>query len=338
MLLAPCSSPLISVIVISFNTVDLTRQCLKAVESALKDVSAEIMVVDNASTDGSVEMVRLEFPQTKLLVNTGNVGFGAANNQAMKQACGEYFLLLNSDALLHSGALEAMLQAVSRHQQAAVVAPQLLNRDGSLQRSCWRFPSPWRTWAEALWISGLFANHPFLGDFRAWKHDAERKVEWAIGACLLVRRRAYEQIGGFDESFFMYAEETDWQQRMTNAGWEIWFTPEAQVVHLGGASGLGIKRAIAGHFYKSNDLYLLRHHGALGLLSARIATAFGSAARALVLLLMEFFTPKNRAEIRSKRRLRCWLARRAVFSWDILLERRSSTLASTSAARPRITT
>lgn len=331
----PCSLPFVSVIIVSYNTVDLTRQCLKAAESALKDVSAEIMVVDNASVDGSVEMVRSEFPQTKLIVNTGNVGFGAANNQAMRQARGEYFLLLNSDAILYTGAVKAMLQTMSQHQQAAVVAPRLLNRDGSLQRSCWRFPSPWRTWAEALWVSGLFANHPFLGDFRGWKHDLERKVEWAIGACLLVRRGVYGQIGGFDERFFMYAEETDWQRQMTDAGWEIWLTPDAHVVHLGGASGLGIERAITEQFYKSQDLYLLKRHGVLGLLSARVATAFGSSIRTLILFLMEPFAHKGKVEVRTKRHLRGWLAKRAIFSWDVLARKQSPATVSTNTVKPR---
>ena len=106
-----------------------------------------------------------------------------------------------------------------------------------MQLSCFRFPTPRQAWVENLWVSALFPEHPVLGDYRRWAHDSERQVDWIVGACMLVRREVVEQVGGFDEAFFLYAEETDWQRRMRDGGWEIAFTPAAEVTHLGGASG-----------------------------------------------------------------------------------------------------
>jgi N-acetylglucosaminyl-diphospho-decaprenol L-rhamnosyltransferase len=308
----------VSVIIVSFNTRELTRGCLKAVFSGIGSLVVEVLVVDNASTDGSIEMIRLEFPLVHIIENGRNLGFGVANNQAMKIARGKFLLLLNSDALLGAGALNSMVSAMNAHPGAAVMAPQLANGDGSLQRSCWRFPSPWRVFAEALWISNLFPDHSLLGDFRNWKHDVEQKVEWAIGACLMVRYEVYKLIGGFDERFFMYAEETDWERRMVRAGWEIWLTPEAHVIHLGGASGNNASGVISEHFFHSHDLYWLKHHGRAGLIFARIATVIGCSIRALIWFLAEPVARSNRETIRAKRLLRSALARRAAFSWKIL--------------------
>jgi GT2 family glycosyltransferase len=313
----------VSVVVVSFNTLELTRECLMKVASA-GGAGIELIVVDNASNDGSVEMIRSGFPEAHLIINDRNAGFGAANNQAMRIARGRFLLLLNSDALIERAALLALIDVMKVRPMAAIVAPRLLNADGSLQRSCWRFPSPWRIWAEAFGIANLLARHPVLGDFRAWNHDEERQIEWTIGACLLVRREAYEQNGGFDERFFMYAEETDWQRRITESGWEIWLTPTAEVMHLGGASGKGIERAITERFFHSQDLYLAKHHGRRGLISARMAIAIGSCLRSCVWLLLGALFAKRRVEFRVRRRFRWALARRAAFSWGVLRESKNS--------------
>lgn len=308
-------SILLSVIVISYNTRQMTLDCLRALYADLGQVSAEVWVVDNASQDGSAEAIRNEFPLVRLIENPRNAGFGAANNLAIAQATGEYLLLLNSDAFLHPGACGAMINYLTTHPRVGAVGPRLLNADGSLQPSCYRYPSPGRAWLENLWVSSLLPSHPELGDYRKWAHDSDRSVEWVIGACIMVRSEAVRQAGGFDELFFMYQEETDWQRRIHDAGWEIIFTPDAVVTHLGGASGASEQAKINAYFFDSLDYYTRKHHGLLGLISLRLAMIVGSALRTFLWALVAATRPRQRVAARAKTRLQAWLFLRQATSW-----------------------
>jgi len=307
----------ISAILVSYNTRQMTLDSLQALAGELAGISAEIIVVDNASSDGSADAIRAAFPQIKVMQCGWNAGFGVANNLAMKEAKGRYLLLINTDAFVRPGAVRELTGYLDRHPKAALVGPRLLNADGSLQPSCYRFPSPWRAWAENLYISAMFGNDSSLGDYRHWAHDRERIVDWVVGACCLVRREVYEQVGGFDERFFMYAEETDWQRRMRVAGWEIGFTPAAQVMHLGGASGAGEKPKINRHFFGSLDLYELKHHGFLGLLSVRVAMIVGCALRLALWSAVLLLSPARRAVAKGKIRLMGWLLWRQTTYWRL---------------------
>jgi GT2 family glycosyltransferase len=307
----------ISAVVVSYNTRQMTLDCLTSLYADLGTLPAEVFVVDNASTDGSVDAIRAHFPYVHIIANAKNVGFGAANNQAMKLARGEFILLLNSDAFPKPGAIPTLVETLRMRPDVGVVGPRLLNRDGSLQVSCFKFPSPGRAWLENLWLSTLFSRHPVIGDYRRWPHDTLKEVEWAIGACLLVRRTLVEQIGGFDEIFFMYAEESDWQLRMSRAGWRILFTPAAQVTHLGGASGQAEKAKISEQFFRSLDFYERKHHGFLGLLALRVAMIFGCSARFLLWCLLFCLKPGKRALATSKIRMHAWLAWRQLTRWTI---------------------
>ena len=272
-------TPDLSVIIVSYNTRGMTLDCLRALHADLGGLTAEVLVVDNASRDGSAGAVASEFPDARVIANPHNAGFGAANNLAMRRAAGRYFLLLNSDAFPHAGCLPALVRFLDEHPQAAVAGPRLVNADGTLQRSCWRFPTPLRSWLDSFWITGLLGRHPALDDYRRWPHDTERAVDFIIGACLLVRREAYEQVGGFDERFFMYQEETDWQLRLQRAGWKVVFTPAGTVTHLGGASGKDEAVKINRVFFESLDRYTLKHHGGLGFVANRAAQVVGAALR-----------------------------------------------------------
>jgi GT2 family glycosyltransferase len=205
-----------------------------------------------------------------------------------------------------------------KHPLVAVVGPRLLNADGSLQRSCFRFPSPARAWAENLWVSAAFSSESRLGDYRQWSHDRERSVDWVTGACCLVRREAYEQVGGFDERFFMYAEETDWQKRMREQGWQIAFTPATQVMHRGGASGASEKSKIDRHFFGSLDRYELKHHGLGGLISLRAAMLVGGSIRAILWLGVLLLAPAKRTTAKQKLRLLSWLLYRQYTCWQVV--------------------
>jgi hypothetical protein len=307
----------ISAIVVSYNTRSMTLDCLRCLSDQLREIPSEILVVDNASSDGSAAAIRQSFPGVKIIENSENRGFGAANNQGMRAAGGEFFLLLNSDAFPEPGAVAALLTCMNQYPDAGVVGPRLLNADRSTQRSCFRFPSPLRAWLENLWISRLVPSTWAWGDWRRWPHDQERQVDFVIGACMLVRRRVFEETGGFDESFFMYAEEADWQKRIQQAGWRIRFTPAAQVVHVGGASGAAEPARINRHFFDSLDQYELKHHGLVGLALLRLAMIIGCALRApgwAILCLI----PRARPQARTKLKMRLWLIGRQATDWSVL--------------------
>lgn len=305
----------LSIIIVSYNTRELTLRCLRALYGSMPDRDAEVWVVDNASSDQTVEAIRASFPQVHLLVNARNVGFGAANNQAMAQAHGEFFLLLNSDAFVEAHTITLLAEHLCLNPRVAVAGPRLYNDDGSLQVSCFRFPSPARAWLENLWISTALAHHPVLGDYRRWLHDTVRKVDFVIGACMLVRRSAYEEVGGFDEAFFMYGEETDWQRRMHNAGWEIVFVPQARALHLGGASGASQQPFIEKQFFDSLDYYERKHHGLLGLISLRCAMAVGCFCRFLLWSAVSVI-PAKRPHALARARRHSRLLLRQTLHWN----------------------
>ena len=220
----------LSVIIVNWNTKDLLAQCLQSVyETAAShsdcNLSFETVVVDNASTDGSPEMVRAHFPQVRLIENQQNEGFARANNRAIRATHGRYFLLLNSDTVVLPGSLGAMVHFADQHPEAGIVGCKLLNADGSLQPSWAQFPT---FWSELMGRN--FRRRRPLVDGRGYE------VDWVGGACLLVRQKAVQTVGLLDEDYFMYSEETDWCYRFSRAGWAVLFNPTAQIVHLGGAS------------------------------------------------------------------------------------------------------
>lgn len=305
---------LISAIVVSYNTREMTLRCLEALLADLEGLDHEVWVVDNASSDGSADAIAECCPQVRLIRSDRNLGFGAANNRAMEQAGGDYLLLVNTDAFLQPGAARVLLAYLEEHAKTAVAGPRLLNEDGTLQVSCYRFPSPGRAWLENLWISAVLPDNVGWGDYRRWAHDRQREVDWVIGACMMVRREAVKVAGGFDEQFFMYAEETDWQRRIRNAGWRVGFTPEAEAVHLGGASGGDLPTLSKGMF-DSLDYYTIKNHGLIGLISTRTAMVVGCSMRVLLWSLASL-VPSRSARARQKRSLHAALVRRQLFCWS----------------------
>jgi hypothetical protein len=219
----------VSVIVISFNTRDLLHACLASVTRCH---AAEVIVVDNGSSDGSVAMVQREYPAVRLIASAQNLGFVRANNLALRQATGMHLLLLNPDAELLPGALEELQDFLDAHERAAIVGPQLQYPDGSLQHAAFRFPTLLQTYFEffphpaRLLASGLNGRYP-TASYRGSPFQAD----FVLGACLLARREAVEHVGLLDESYFMYCEEMDWCWRFRRAGWSVWCDPRARVVH-----------------------------------------------------------------------------------------------------------
>jgi len=201
--------PKVSVIVVNYNTRAMTLECLEVLHRTLAGVPSEVILVDNASHDGSVAAIRDAFPTVQIIANAENRGCAAANNQAIRVAGGEYLLLLNSDAFPKPGAVQHLVTYLHAQPDVAVVGPRVLNRDGSLQKSCYPFPGPWRAVCDYLLLTAAFPNSRLFGDYRAWAHDGERAVDFVIGACMLVRRSAIDRVGLFDEDFFFYGEKAD---------------------------------------------------------------------------------------------------------------------------------
>ncbi len=308
--------PTISVIIVSYNTREMTLKCLRILYDDIGSLDADVWVVDNNSQDGSAEAIRNNFPSVHVIKNPTNAGFGAANNLAMQQASGKWFLLLNSDAFVKPGALEQLLACANRNPDAVVVGPRLVNEDGSLQISCYKFPSPARSWLENMWISSVFSRNPVLGDYRKWAHDAERCVDSVIGACMLVSREAFVRTGGFDERFFMYQEETDWQKTLSEQGGQVVFTPAAVVTHLGGASGKAESEKISAAFFTSLDLYERKHHGISGLIAVRLAMIIGCFLRSIAWAAVMILMPAKRASAATKSRFHARLLMRQATHWS----------------------
>jgi hypothetical protein len=284
----------ISVIIVSFNTCDYLRDCLQSLYDDPGSPTLEVFVVDNGSVDNSVTMVQTEFPNVKVIETGENLGFARANNIALRQMQGRTALLLNSDTVVRPGALRTMLDVLASHPMAGGVGPRLLNRDGSLQRSCYRFPSPARAFRDQLFVTAALATHPKIGDFRRWSHDRERIVDFVIGAALLVRREVIESIGLLDENFFMYAEETDWCYRMKRADYSIVFTPDAEVVHYGGGSGKSMPDQVFAEFYAGQRRFYRKHYGVAGAVALQVSLVLGALLRIPIFSVIAIALPSKR--------------------------------------------
>jgi N-acetylglucosaminyl-diphospho-decaprenol L-rhamnosyltransferase len=252
-----------AVVIINYNTCELLRACLATV---ITEAPSEVVVVDNASSDDSVATVETEYPHVILQVNKTNLGYGAAANQAIASCKAKYVLLLNADTLLRPGTLLALKRYLDQHPRAAIVGPRLEDPDGTLQASCYPFPTPLHTFLEnstiAVVVGRRIRRHiPFLRNLylRTWPHASPRIVPWVKGAALAVRRDAFEAVGGFDESFFMYFEDADLCYRLGRCGWEVHFTPTATVVHVGGTSTAQCHAEMAVQLLASTLKFYQRH-------------------------------------------------------------------------------
>jgi len=254
------NKPDISVIIVNWNTCDMLADCIASVEQHADGLALEIIVVDNASSDGSQTMVREKYPHVILIANTDNLGFAKANNQAMAIAKGRYFLLWNSDAFAHSGTFQALLQLAEQEPKVGIIGAQLRNPDGTFQASYTSFPTLKQEFLILTALGrALYGNHyPSQGPA---EEQGPQIVDYVEGACLLVRPAAYEIVGGLDDSYFMYAEEVDWCFAMQENGWQVWYQPQAKVTHLGGASSTGRKTNREADLYRSRIQFFDKHYG-----------------------------------------------------------------------------
>jgi hypothetical protein len=266
----------VTAIVVTYNAAPWIEHSLESV----RGTQAELIVVDNGSTDGTVELVRERFPEARL-VEHENRGFGAGNNAGMRLGSGRYFLLLNPDAWLTGDALEQLVAFADAHPEAGVVGPKLLNPDGTLQRSVRGYPTPWRIATEYFFLRKLAPRSRLLNAFfgAGFDHESVRTAEFLPGACLLVRREAVDSIGGFDEDFFLMSEEVDWCYRFRQAGWDVLFYPGAEVVHVIGASH---NPALFREIVRGHLRFLRKHRGLRVAERARRVMLWGLRLRGLL--------------------------------------------------------
>lgn len=287
-----------SVVVVSWNTRELLRQCLQSIvdEPGVEIVaasaqpggaarlSAEIIVVDNASDDGSAEMVQADFPQARLLANGHNAGFAAANNQAIAQARGRVLFLLNPDAYLLPGALAGLDRFLRDHPEAAVAGPNVLNPDGSWQAASFRFATLWDLFCEAVFLSVLWPRSPLFArkELGGFDRDAVREVDWVQGCALLARREVWDAVGPLDEGYWMYVEELDWCRRAKGLGYRIFFTPDAQVVHYGKRSVARARASVLPLGFRSHFRYYRKFDGRAKELAVRFIALLQMGLRAVI--------------------------------------------------------
>ncbi len=248
----------LSIIIVSYNTKEYLLPCLKSIFEKDDGIFQEVIVVDNGSRDGSGEEVKEKFPFIHLIENKKNLGFAKAANQGLQKASGRYLLLINPDAQVKRGAIEQFVSFMESHPEAGVAGGQLLNSDGSRQNSIANFPSLTTELLNKSLLRWLFPKR-FPGKERNDLKPIE--VDSVIGACMLVRREAVDQVGLLDEDYFLFLEETDWCFRMKRGGWKIYHIPQAEIIHFQGKSA-GKETALAKiEYYRSRYLFFKKHRG-----------------------------------------------------------------------------
>jgi N-acetylglucosaminyl-diphospho-decaprenol L-rhamnosyltransferase len=223
----------ISVILVSYNTMELTKKALSLLLSSSHDLEMEVFIIDNASKDNSVEMLHKDFPSINLIENKQNVGFGRANNQALPFIHSRYVLLLNTDAFVEPDSIAKSVQYMDDHPQCGILGAKFLGRNGELQPSCRFFPTPWNIFLSHTGFNRIF-KHARMVDDMTWDHASVRDCDWVPGCYFLIRKEVIDQVGLFDPRYFLYYEEIDLCFAAKSAGWQVTYFPYTSVVHLGG--------------------------------------------------------------------------------------------------------
>ncbi|MFQ5797956.1 MAG: glycosyltransferase family 2 protein [Bacteroidota bacterium] len=276
----------VSIILVNHNTREILRKCLSSIGKQAKGIAYEIILVDNNSTDGSAEMVQREFPAVRLIRNSENRGFAAANNQGISRACGDYTLLLNSDTEVLDGAIQRTVEFMERHPKASIVGCRLLNRDGTLQPSCRSFPSVLNLFTESFFLYLIFKRSKFFGKYYMsfFNHGSIREVDVVKGAYMMIRKEVFDRVGLFDESYFMYAEEMDFCYRAKKSGHKVFFYPGSQVIHLGGGS-IADPQSYTRQLYDSQILFFRKHFTGIRRNAVILIKQAGIALRIVVYFL-----------------------------------------------------
>jgi GT2 family glycosyltransferase len=305
----------LSVVIVNWNTAELLVHCLESLRPAAKRHSMEIIVVDNASTDGSVDAVKKGFPDVKLIQSDTNLGFAKGNNLGISEAAGRYICLINSDVVASEGCLDQMCDYMDRHVSIGILGPKVLNADLTLQPSCRQFPTVWNTFCRALALDVLLPKSRLLGGFYMTfsRGDQVAQVDVLSGCFWMARRVAMDQIGLLDEGFFMYAEDVDYCKRSRLSGWDNVYFPEVQIVHFNGSSSARAPVRFLMENLKATQRYLGKYHGpverALFLLAIFVLHARRSLSAAVRCLLPSGEKQRSLTEMKANAACALWLLR-----------------------------
>ncbi len=286
----------LSVVIVTWNTRAHLQRCLESLAASTPAITYEVIVVDNASTDGTPDVVRSYPHRIHLIANAENRGFASANNQAFEQATGRYVLLLNPDTVVHKGALDALVRFMDAHPDAAAAGPALRNEDGTPQYTGVRFPNTLNIFIETMFLDRLFPRSRIFGRHKELYADASvpRRVDYVQGACMIVRSSAIQTIGGLDERFFLYFEEVDWCKRMAHAGYSVYVCPAATVTHFANV-GLGHydERRLV-HYHRSLMLFYHKHYSAWQRAIVKMILVVRSCLRLCVWAVIALLKPSLR--------------------------------------------
>jgi GT2 family glycosyltransferase len=253
---------LVSVVIVNYNVRAFLENALVALGKSMRGIEGEVFVVDNASDDGSVEMVRQKFPEVRLIVNKTNLGFAAANNIALRESSGEYLLLLNPDTLVQEDTMHRMIDFLATHIDVGLAGCRILNPDGTLQLACRRtFPTPWVALSKIIGLSAMFPGSKLFGKYNLTYLDPSEmhEVDAVSGSFMFLRRKVFEDVGGLDEQFFMYGEDLDWCYRIKEAGWKIFYVPSTQIIHYKGESAKRSDLDEVKLFYRAMRIFARKH-------------------------------------------------------------------------------
>ena len=286
----------LSIVILCWNDLKVIGDCLQSIYAHTHMVDFEVLVSDNGSTDGSVDFIRKNFPQVRLLENGINLRFAKGNNVAIRVCQGNYVLILNPDTIVHDESLDKLVAYADKHPEAGAFGCRVLYADGSYQQSCYPFPSPWRNWISALCLRHLgHLSRWFVADlYPGWHGQKERPVDWLSGCCILFRGELLRRLGGFDPQFFYYYEDVDLCRRVWDAGYSILYTPEPTIAHLCGQS---TKKRLPLGFeldkYVTRYRYFYKHFGKRGAIGCRRTALVWLFCRLAGLRLLQLFKPNQ---------------------------------------------
>jgi N-acetylglucosaminyl-diphospho-decaprenol L-rhamnosyltransferase len=283
-------TPDVSVIIVNFNTRELLEACLESLYRESGSVAMEVFVVDNGSSDGSAEMIRRRFPETRLVLNTTNEGFARPNNAAIRRSAGRYLFLLNSDTVVLPGAIGALVAFLDGHPGAGACGPRLRYPDGRQQHSVRGFPTIFTHFCDMLFLDRLFPRSRFVGrgEMRYFNYDLTQEVDHITAAAFLVRRKVVDRVGDLDEHFAIYYNDMDWCFRIKHAGWSIWYVREACIVHHLGSTVDKVNRnfALFDVMYDNVMLFYQKHYGRGTVAAYKVLMIAGFSVRAVAWTLI----------------------------------------------------
>jgi len=297
----------LSIIIVNWNTSKLLRNCLYSIFETIKRNKFEIYVVDNNSSDNSVAMVKEEFKGVNLIINKENIGFARANNQSIKLSKGEFVMVLNPDTILLPNAVDGMVDFLKSHKNIGAIGPKILQADGKVSNvGARRFPNLLFEFFNITSLNRQFPKSKLFGKYwmSFWDHNDLRQVECLTGACMIVRKKVIDNVGLLDENFFMYSEDIDWCYRIKKGGWDIYYYPEAEIMHLNGQSSKQKPIKSELEYYRSKYKYFKKHKGYLYSLFYRVMVSLIMLPKCIYNFLLLATKRDNSAQI--KLRLKCY--------------------------------